>query len=99
MDIAATSTEYAHVAVTVTIAGAPISLATPPKLAILPASSTDNPQAEDWLTGEWHENTARILIGPAGGVLTLDPGRYKLWLSFAAGLETPVSRTGFINVY
>ncbi|MEU6768524.1 hypothetical protein ABZ916_39200 [Streptomyces sp. NPDC046853] len=99
MEIAATSTEYAHVDVTAKIAGTPIALATPPKLAILPASSTDNPQAGDWIEGEWHANTARLLIGPAGGAVQLDPGRYKLWLSFAAGLELPVVKTGFITVY
>jgi hypothetical protein len=99
MDIAATSTEYVHVGVSATVQGTDVTLASPPKLAFLPASSTDNPQTEEWLTGEWHDHTARLLVGPNGGAVTFDPGRYKVWLSFTAGLETPVYRTGYVNVY
>ncbi|MGW6531458.1 hypothetical protein [Streptomyces venezuelae] len=99
MEIAATSTEYVHVTVTVILAGSTLALANPPQLAILPASGTDNPEPGDWHTGEWHGDVARLLIGPNGGALALDPGRYSVWITFAAGLETPVIKTGFITVY
>lgn len=99
MEIAATSTEFVHVNVQITIAGGAIASAVPPSLAFLPASTADNPQPTDWLTGEWNGTQARILVGPNGGVLTLDPGKYKLWIKFAAGLETPVYRAGPVTVY
>lgn len=99
MDLAATSTEYVHVDVTVTVDGTPITLANPPELAFLASSDTNNPSAEDWLTGEWSGSRARILVGPNGGTVTLDPGTYRMWISFAAGLETPVRRAGLVTVY
>lgn len=99
MEIAVTSTEFVHANVQITLDGAPIAAALPPSLAFLPASSTDNPQPADWLTGEWNGTQARILVGPNGGALVLDPGKYKLWIKFAAGLETPVYRAGPITVY
>lgn len=99
MEIAATSTEFVHVNVQITIQGVPVNAALAPSLAFLPASSTDNPQPTDWLAGEWNGTQARILVGPSGGALTLDPGKYKLWIKFAAGLESPVYRAGPITVY
>ena len=99
MDLAVTSTEYVHVDVEATIGGTAITVASPPKLAFLPTSSTENPAAEDWITGEWSGSRARILVGPNGGTVTLDPGAYRLWISFAAGLETPVRRAGIVTIY
>jgi hypothetical protein len=99
VEIAASSTEYVHVNVQAAIGGAAITLAAPPKLAILPVGSATNPAAEDWITGEWSESWARILVGPNGGAVTLSPGRYTVWVSFAAGTETPVYRAGKITVY
>lgn len=99
MEIAATSTEYLHVGISISIAGNPIASAQPPSLAILAASRTDNPTVEDWLTGEWAGQQARILVGPNGGATTLTPGRYKVWVQFTAGAESPVIRSGLITVY
>lgn len=99
MEIAATSTEYVRVTATSKVAGSSITLASPPKFAFLPTSTTSNPETADWLTGEWAAPQARILIGPAGGAVTLEPGEYRVWLSWAAGTEAPVYRAGTLTVY
>ena len=99
MEIAATSTEYVKVTATSKAGGSPVNTAAPPKFAFLPTSTTGNPAAEDWLTGEWNAPHARILIGPSGGITTLEPGDYRVWLTWAAGTETPVYRTGTLTVY
>ncbi|MFJ7417976.1 hypothetical protein ACIQXD_05105 [Streptomyces uncialis] len=99
MEIAATSTEYVRVTARSKAAGSVITVAAPPKFAILPASRTGNPDTGDWLTGEWSGTWARLLVGP-GGAITLDPGEYVVWLSWAAGTEAPVYRaSGTITVY
>jgi hypothetical protein len=99
VELAASSTEYVHVNVVASIGGTPVTLAAPPKLAFLPVSSASNPVTEDWLAGEWSGSWARLLLGPNGGTLTLEPGKYSVWITFAAGLETPVYRAGVLTVY
>ncbi|WP_032917990.1 hypothetical protein [Streptomyces rimosus] len=93
---AETSTEYVHVGVTMKIAGAPITASAPPKMAFLAGGG--NPATSDWYTGEWAGSTARLLVGPVGGALTLTPGTYWVWLTWTAGAETPVWRSGQIKV-
>jgi hypothetical protein len=95
--IAATSTEFVHVNVGAWIGGAAITLADLPKFAFL--LTTANPLAGDWLTGEWSGNWARVLVGPNGGAATLVEGRYNVWLSFTAGIESPVRLTGQLDIY
>lgn len=99
MEIAATSTEYLHIDVKAWIGGTEVTLSTPPKIAILPVGAASNPAAEDWLTGEWMTGWARLLLGPGGGAVTLTAGRYSVWITFAAGAETPVYRAGELTVY
>jgi hypothetical protein len=99
MEIATTSTEYVRVTAVSKAAGSAVNPAAPPKFAFLPASSSENPAVEDWLTGEWSTPHARILIGPSGGAITLEPGEYRVWLTWAAGTEVPVYRSGSITVY
>ncbi|WP_406418403.1 hypothetical protein [Streptomyces sp. NBC_01614] len=99
MEIAATSTEYVRITAVSKAAGSTITPAAPPKFAFLPASATDNPVTEDWLTGEWAAPHARILVGPDDGVVTLTAGEYRVWLSWSAGTETPVYRAGTLTVY
>jgi hypothetical protein len=99
VEIAASSTEYVKVTATAKVGGSLITVASPPKFAFQPTSTTGNPATEDWLTGEWSAPHARILIGPSGGVTALEPGEYRVWLSWAAGVEAPVYRAGTITVY
>ncbi|WP_454367441.1 hypothetical protein [Streptomyces ambofaciens] len=99
MEIAATSTEYVRVTAVSSAGGSPISPAAPPMFAFQPSSVTGNPVEEDWWTGEWSSPHARILVGPNGGTVTLDPGEYRVWLTWTAGAETPVYRAGTITVY
>lgn len=97
MDVAAISTEFVKVTVVARAGGSPVSLPTPPQFAFLLTETS--PAAEDWLTGEWVAPHARILIGPNGGIVTLEPGTYRLWIKFAGGSETPVHRSGTVTVY
>lgn len=95
--IATTSREFVHADVTATIAGAPITPGAPPKIALM--SSDGNPTETDWFEAEWSGGTARLMIGPDGGAVVLAPGRYHLWVTFTAGLEQPVYRSGTIHIY
>lgn len=97
MDLAAISTEFVKVTVVAKSGGTSIQLAVPPAFAFLLADTS--PVAEDWLTGEWLAPHGRILVGPNGGTITLEPGEYKLWIKFAGGSETPVYRCGTVTVY
>ncbi len=99
VEIVATSTEYVRVTAVSAVGGSPISVAAPPQFAFQPSSVTGNPVEGDWWTGEWASPHARILVGPNGGTVTLDPGEYRVWLTWAAGAETPVYRAGTITVY
>ena len=97
MEIAATSTEYVRVTAVSKASGSAVNPAAPPKFAFM--LTTDNPGDTDWLTGEWTTSWARILVGPVGGTVTLAPGIYTVWLTWAAGTETPVYRAGTLTVY
>nr|WTC12549.1 hypothetical protein OHA15_33925 [Streptomyces anthocyanicus] len=99
MEVAASSTEYVRVTAVSAVGGSTISPAAPPQFAFQTTSATGNPAVGEWLTGEWASPHARILIGPNGGTVTLDPGEYRVWLTWAAGAETPVYRAGTITVY
>ncbi|MGW2223801.1 hypothetical protein [Streptomyces formicae] len=97
MDLAAISTEYVKVTVVAKAGGATINPAIPPRFAFL-ADGT-SPDTDDWYVGEWLAPHARLLIGPDGGVTTLDVGTYKVWVKFAGGSETPIHRIGTLTVY
>lgn len=98
MQLPATSTEYIHATVT-PLAGVDIT-GTPPKLAILPLSNRNNPAPADWKTGDWVSGpTARLLIGPDSGNLTLTPGDYRVWVSFdPPGSENIVRLSGYLGI-
>ncbi|GAA2108073.1 hypothetical protein [Streptomyces synnematoformans] len=100
MRIAATSTEYVHVTVTAPD-GADLSAATP-RLAVLPLTTAANPAPGDWHTGAWEAGTttARLLIGPDGGALTLTAGTYWVWIGFdPPGAENIVRRSGILTIH
>lgn len=98
MVIPASSTDFVHISVTPP-AGVDIT-STPPKLAILPVTNRDNPQAGDWHTGDWVDGTeARLLVGPDGGALTLDRGDYRVYVSFdPPGPESIVRMSGYLGI-
>lgn len=96
VDLAATSTEYVHVPVATTDATAPDLSAA--RIAIV--DDNGNPADADWHDADLHEGNARLLVGPEGGALTLSAGvPYTVWVTWAAGAETPVYRAGRIRVY
>jgi hypothetical protein len=93
--IPASSTEYLHIPVTapagVDLTGAPV------KIAVV--AHADNPAVSEWQTAEWVDADARILIGPDGGALELDPGNYRVWIAVdPAGAENVVRRAGGLSV-
>ncbi|MEV6547985.1 hypothetical protein AB0M57_04655 [Streptomyces sp. NPDC051597] len=67
-------------------------------MAFLHGDSRTNPVAEDWHPAEWHSGSARILVGPDGGELTLTPGTYWVWTTWEVGAENPVYRSGRLRV-
>jgi hypothetical protein len=96
IEIAETSQEYIRVAASATagIDGAPIDLATAPKLAFLIGG--DNPDDDEWHDAEWDDGYARLMLGPDDVALAV--GNYWVWITFAAGAEQPVERAGRLRV-
>jgi hypothetical protein len=97
VDIAATSTEYVRISASSRLSGSLINVAVAPKFAFMATSG--NPGVSDWFNGEWATSWARILVGPAGGTTALAAGEYSVWITWAAGTETPVYRAGALTVY
>lgn len=98
MRLAATTTEYVHVPVTVP-EGVDLSGVTP-KVAFQPVHHRTNPEPDDYHTGAWDNGDARILVGPDGGATTLEPGDYWPWVTFdPPGSENITMRsTGVVTV-
>lgn len=95
--LAATSTAYLHVPARARRAGTPVT-PTGVKIAIL--AGVNNPATADWHDATYADGTARLLIGPEGGDLTLEPGDYYVWARWAAGAETPVALApGRLRIY
>jgi hypothetical protein len=97
VDMTYGSTEYLHIAATASdaLTGDPVTLTDPPRLAFLTDGSAD-PAAGDWVTAEWADGNARLLIGPGGHVLPV--GWYRVWITFTAGAETPVQPSGWLHI-
>jgi hypothetical protein len=97
MRLAATSTEFVHVAVTPP-AGVDLT-GTTPRLAFLPVHTRTNPAAEDYHDGEWVDGEALVLIGPDGGALTLTEGDYWVWIAFdPPGSENIATKSGLLSI-
>jgi hypothetical protein len=99
VQISSLSTETVLVPVAGVNAGAPIDpTSATVQMAFLPGSG--NPSGGDWKTADWETNattvpptySARCLVGPSPGVITLAPGSYVVWVKFTLGSETPVLR-------
>lgn len=93
--IPASSTEYLHIPVTAP-AGVDVT-AWPVKIAVV--DHGDNPAADEWHPAEWADGTARLLIGPDSGTLTLDPGTHRAWITLdPPGAENIVRLAGTLTI-
>lgn len=95
--IATTSREYIRVRASASsaITGDPISIGTPPKLAFMPTPG--NPDTGDWHDAVWDSGYAKLMLGPDD--VALDAGTYRVWITFAAGAEQPVTPAGTLLVH
>jgi hypothetical protein len=95
--IPASSTEYLSVPVTAQPAGVDLT-GTPPRFAFLPETRRGNPTAADWLTGEWDDDTARILVGP-DATATLTRGTWHVWIEIdPPNDELVIRRAGELRI-
>lgn len=96
MVIPAASTEYVHVPITLTPA---VDLTgTAPRFAFLASTDRGNPEVDAWLTGEWDDGVARILVGPDGET-TLTRGDWHVWINVdPPGVEDIVRLSGTLSV-
>ena len=85
MVIVSGSLEYMHIPVS-----SGYDTGTPPDIAI---TNGDPPEDDQWLTAEWVDGVARILIGP-GGDAEVNTGTYQVYVRFTAGYERPILRSG-----
>lgn len=96
------STEFTRISVSATASGVDVDpTADPVELAFVPQGTV--PTAGDWKTGSWETDVsttpqthlARILVGPGtGGVVTLTPGLFDVYVRIHDSTETPVIKAG-----
>ncbi|MFD4968950.1 hypothetical protein [Streptomyces sp. NPDC058424] len=99
--ISVLSTEYVRVGVRATVNGGPYN---PTPGAVQFAFTRGTAAPETWVDGEWDETplpgtttyVARCLIGP--DTVALTPGTYNVWIKITADLETPVRKTGQLQI-
>jgi len=102
--LAALSTQYIEIPVTELASGLPADPTTNP-VHVAFMLGRAQPDTGDWKTGSWETSGvngayfARVLVGPNGGVITLTPGLYTVWLKIDASPETPIMQTGNVTVY
>lgn len=105
--IDALSTEYVYADVSAIQAGVVVN---PTANAVQIAITTGQaaPAGGDWKNATWVTDstgpiptyTARLLVGPTGGAVTLTAGqRYTVWVKITAGSEIPVLRAGQIQAF
>lgn len=98
MVIPATSLEYVNVTVSTAPAGVDLS-GNAPQFAFLADTSRGNPSSGQWLTGEWDDDTARILVGPTSGDVALTRGDWHVWVKIdPPNDEVVVRRAGTLTV-
>ncbi|MGW5123299.1 hypothetical protein ACWEQ7_04390 [Streptomyces sp. NPDC004069] len=102
--ISVLSTEYVRVGVRATVNGGPYN-PTPGAVQFAFTRGTARPEdPEAWVDGEWDDvplpgtttYVARCLIGPDTVALAL--GTYNVWIKITADLETPVRKTGQLQI-
>lgn len=89
--IPSSSREYLHITVT-----GDYTTSMPVEIAIVPYGV--EPGDTDWHPAAWHDNRARILIGPGSAVGELDEGTYGVWVRVTTAEERPVIRSGTIKI-
>lgn len=102
----AISTEYVHVPISATSAGVDIDpTGDQVKMAFVTQGIT--PAPADFKTGSWVQDVstvptthyARTLVGPGpGGVITLAPGLYDVYVSVTDNPELPIKKAGPMRV-
>lgn len=102
MNISRYSTVYLHVPVNAQLvnSGVPYN---PTNDVVTFAFSQDAtlPASPTWTTGGWDTGepyTARVLVGPANGGVTLGPGMWNFWLKISDAPEVPVLYCGYFLV-
>jgi hypothetical protein len=103
IDLSATSTEYVRVGVTGTESGVAVDpTGGAVSMAFMPTGD-NTPDVTDWKTAGWETSGsnyyARALVGPTGGVVTLTPGSYRVWVKWSVAPETPIQTVGRLYVY
>jgi len=80
--------------------GAEIPLGTQPVEVAILSDQDDDPEESDWKPAAWDNDdlTVLALIGPGGGVLTLTPGRWYVYVRIDAPPEIPVIYAGPLTV-
>lgn len=94
MVIAATSTEFVHISVTVP-SGVDTG-STPVRVAVV--AHRNNPDDAEWHTAAWVGTEVRILVGP-GTDIELAAGDYRVWINIdPPGGEDIVRKSGVLSV-
>jgi hypothetical protein len=102
--ISALSRQLVQVPLTELVSGLPVD---PTALPVWVAFKLGRqpPAAPDWLTGSWSTSSvngqylAQVLVGPGGGLVTLTPGIWTVWLKVEADPEQPIIQVDSLTVY
>lgn len=93
--IQADSLEYLPIRI-----GSEIPLGTQSVEVAILADANDSPEESDWKVATWDDDdqTVLVLIGPGGGVMTLTPGRWYVYVRIDAPPEKPIIYAGPLTV-
>jgi hypothetical protein len=63
----------------------------------------EHPETLDWFTGVYVSDEVQVLVrastdAPAGGQITLDVGRWRVWWKSDANPEYPARQVGIVSV-
>lgn len=98
------STEYVRAKIVVEKAGVVVD---PTSDAVYMAFPLNGVSPTTWYIGAWETSTdslnrtsyyAKVLIGPAGGAVTLAIGRYGVWVKISDSPETPIIDAGRLTI-
>lgn len=101
VDLQKESTEYVRVKISAKENGT-IANPTGGTVEMAFMGSGEAPGVSDWKSASWEVDGstyyARALVGPSGGVITLTPDSYTVWVKFGASPETPVKAVSRLYV-